>query len=189
MDARNGLATPPPVICGRRPVPRFEPGNDEGELFRKDKFDKPVGWALRAPNPGVEFAPVVVEKAPKGVLLVLDENAVEFDAPGEEFGRLELEIDRDANPLLNPFAVAFDPFVGEAVPFVVFVPFEKFNSACSTFGVVDSEPGIGGRVSSSEAPNDDVGLKGLRPENPVVCGWIGGRLKEGTDDALVEPVG
>ena len=39
--------------------------------------------------------------------------------------------------------------------------------------VVDSVvgSGIGGKVSRSDAPNDDVGLKGFSPENPVVCGW------------------
>jgi len=128
---------------------------------------------LRAPSPGVEFAPVVVEeKAPKGVLFVPDENGVEFDAPEEKlFGELEPEIDKDEKPLLNAFEEGpLGPFTGEVDPFVALSPFEKFNSECSTFGVVDSEPGMGGRVSRSEAPNEDVGLKGLRPEKPVVWG-------------------
>lgn len=33
--------------------------------------------------------------------------------------------------------------------------------------------GIGGKDSSRVAPNDDVGLNGLSPENPVVCGCKG----------------
>lgn len=35
-------------------------------------------------------------------------------------------------------------------------------------GVVGEDPGIGGNDSSKEAPNDDDGLKGLRPLKPVI---------------------
>ena len=45
--------------------------------------------------------------------------------------------------------------------------------------------GIGGRDSSSEAPNDDVGLNALIPLNPVVCGFNGG---ENVIDGVVAPV-
>lgn len=34
-------------------------------------------------------------------------------------------------------------------------------------GVAGPEPAIEGRVSSNEAPNEDVGLKGFNPANPV----------------------
>jgi hypothetical protein len=36
-------------------------------------------------------------------------------------------------------------------------------------GVVGSDPATGGRDSSNEAPNEDVGLKGFKPVNPVMC--------------------
>ena len=44
-------------------------------------------------------------------------------------------------------------------------------------GVVRPDPVTGGRDSSNEAPNEDVGLKGFKPVNPVMCeltGEIGG---------------
>ena len=61
-------------------------------------------------------------------------------------------------------------------------------------GVVGPDPGIGGKLSSNEAPNDDDGLKVFKPVNfpsPVVCeisppvGWaeIGGAVE------VVTPVG
>ena len=43
IDARKGFAIPPPVICGRKPRPTFDPGDDDGGLLRKDKLPKPVG--------------------------------------------------------------------------------------------------------------------------------------------------
>jgi hypothetical protein len=36
-------------------------------------------------------------------------------------------------------------------------------------GVVGSDPATAGRDSSNEAPNEDVGLKGFKPANPVMC--------------------
>jgi len=55
-------------------------------------------------------------------------------------------------------------------------------------GVVGSDCGIGGSASSSEAPNDDVGLKVLRPAvYPVVCGRNGAPV--GWLDSAVLPVG
>ena len=61
-------------------------------------------------------------------------------------------------------------------------------------GVVGPDPGIGGRLSNNDAPNDDDGLKVFNPVNvprPVVCevsppvGWTE------TDGAVevVTPVG
>lgn len=41
-----------------------------------------------------------------------------------------------------------------------------------TDGVAGPDPGIGGKLSSSDAPNDDDGLKVFKPVNvpkPVVC--------------------
>jgi hypothetical protein len=38
-----------------------------------------------------------------------------------------------------------------------------------TAGVVGPDPAIGGRDSSNEAPNEDVGLKGFNPPSPVMC--------------------
>ena len=45
---------------------------------------------------------------------------------------------------------------------------------------------MGGRVSSSEAPKEEVGLNAFKPEKPVIWGCRVGELK---DDAFVEPVG
>ena len=39
--------------------------------------------------------------------------------------------------------------------------------------------GIGGKDSNKEAPNEEVGLKGFKPEKPVVWGW-----SDGTEEAL-----
>jgi len=63
-------------------------------------------------------------------------------------------------------------------------------------GVVEAEPAIGGRDSNKEAPNEDVGLKGLRPANPVTCDLTGaiGDVEpvvgvEEKNEVLVTPVG
>jgi hypothetical protein len=55
IEARKGLAAPPPVICGRRPTPKVG-------------FATPVGWAFRVdvPNPDAEVKPPGEEKPPVG---------------------------------------------------------------------------------------------------------------------------
>lgn len=60
--------------------------------------------------------------------------------------------------------------------------------AALSAGVVGSDCGIGGSASSSDAPNDDVGLKALTPAlKPVVCGRNGAPV--GWLDRAVLPVG
>lgn len=53
--------------------------------------------------------------------------------------------------------------------------------------------GIGGKDSRSAAPKDEEGLKALRPENPVICGFNGAETDiEGVDaptDVVVVEVG
>lgn len=55
IEARNGFALPPPVICGRRKLVPAEPG-ETGELIAPLPFDPnncfPVVWALRTPRIG-----------------------------------------------------------------------------------------------------------------------------------------
>ena len=54
-------------------------------------------------------------------------------------------------------------------------------------GVPGKDPGIGGKDSSSDAPNDDDGLKGFKPANPVIWGLR--ELVLDTMEVLVPPVG
>ena len=56
-------------------------------------------------------------------------------------------------------------------------------------GVVGPDCGIGGKDSSNEAPNEDVGLKAFKPVKPVVCGCSGDVEEENADVAAVLPVG
>jgi len=55
-------------------------------------------------------------------------------------------------------------------------------------GVVGLDCGIGGSDSNKDAPNDDVGLNGLRPVKPVTWGfsWLPGAELE---EVIVAPVG
>ena len=54
--------------------------------------------------------------------------------------------------------------VGEPIP----VAEDDVGSPVVVGGVVGS--GMGGNDSSSDAPNDEVGLNGLKPEKPVAWG-------------------
>jgi len=62
-------------------------------------------------------------------------------------------------------------------------------------GVVGEEPGIEGNDSRRDAPNEEDGLNGLRPANPVKCGLSGAAEgggeteNEGVDEVAVAPVG
>lgn len=61
-----------------------------------------------------------------------------------------------------------------------------------TEGVVGADPGIVGSDSINEAPNDDDGLKGFSPENPVICGFTDvaeDNCIEGEVEVFVAPVG
>lgn len=63
------------------------------------------------------------------------------------------------------------------LPFVTLVKFEL-------------DPGIGGKDSNSDAPKDDVGLNGLSPPNPVICGLsVGDNDTDGVPEAVVVLVG
>lgn len=53
-------------------------------------------------------------------------------------------------------------------------------------GVVGWDPGTGGRDSSREAPNDEDGLNGFKPVNPVTCDFTGVSVVE--KEVLVVPV-
>lgn len=55
-------------------------------------------------------------------------------------------------------------------------------------GVVGPDWGMGGNDSSKDAPNEEVGLKALRPVKPVVWGRNGGEL-DSAEVAFVVPVG
>ena len=70
------------------------------------------------------------------------------------------------------------------------------NGSPVTAGVTGPDPAIGGRDSNSEAPNDEVGLKGFKPCRRDCPGEVElNRGVEGTDwadernDVLVKPVG
>lgn len=54
-------------------------------------------------------------------------------------------------------------------------------------GVPGKDPGIGGKDSSSDAPNDDDGLNGFKPANPVIWGFR--ELVLEVIEVLVPPVG
>jgi len=76
------------------------------------------------------------------------------------------------------------PPVEELVPFAAGRPV--------TAGVVGPDPGMEGSDSINDAPNDDDGLKGFSPTNPVSCGLTGavkGVCIDGDDEVFVAPVG
>jgi len=66
--------------------------------------------------------------------------------------------------------------------------YDAVAEAASSAGVVGADCGIGGSASSSDAPNDDVGLNALSPAvKPVVCGRSGTPVS--WLDSTVLPVG
>jgi len=82
-----------------------------------------------------------------------------------------------------PLKLAPSPIpAGRLMPLVQLVPEggDAAAEAAPISGVVGADCGIGGSASSSDAPNDDVGLKALTPPpKPVVCerkgapfGWL-----------------
>jgi hypothetical protein len=88
-------------------------------------------------------------------------------------------VDNDALPRFAP----------SPTPVGTVVALAAGDEAGSRVGVVGADCGIGGSVSSSDAPNDDVGLNVLIPAlKPVVCGRSGG-MPVGWLDIAVFPVG
>jgi len=98
-----------------------------------------------------------------------------------------------------PFVSGPPPIVGEETPPrlapsptpagrpMPLIPLVPEADAASVSGVVGADCGIGGSASSSDAPNDDVGLKALTPPpKPVVCGRKGAPV--GWLDKTVLPV-
>lgn len=168
MDARNGFAAPRPrpVACGRSPTPSEEPppnavvGPPVPVPIPAPVGLKPVGCVARPkpPRPAPPLVPV-----PKPI--------VGDDTP--------------LRPTPNPAPAGAPKLVVPVVPTggnVVAVEAE------SSAGVDGSDCGIGGSASSSDAPNDDVGLNALTPPvKPVVCGRNGAPV--GWLDRKVLPVG
>ncbi len=142
IDARKGLAPPPPVICGRNPEPRLEP------LLKL--------LLPKLPPAAVEF--MVLLKPP---VLLNPPVGCEFSVP--TLGDCVL---KPPNPpvfwVISPNA---EPFAGEVAD-------EEDAPAPGpapvTAGVFGSDAGIGGNDSNNEAPKDEVGLNGFKALNPVV---------------------
>jgi len=165
MDARNGFTAPRPrpVACGCSPTPtpsEEPPPNAVGPPIPVPIGLKPVGCAARPkrPRPAPPLVPV-----PKPI--VGDDTPLKFA------------------PSPTP-AGAPTPVVPEVIKEGDVVAVEAASSA----GVDGSDCGIGGSASSSDAPNDDVGLNALTPAvKPVVCGRNGAPV--GWLDKKVLPVG
>ena len=91
----------------------------------------------------------------------------------------------------TPLRLAPSPTpTGAPTPLSPVVPagYNAVAEAASSAGVVGADCGIGGSASSSDAPNDDVGLNALSPAvKPVVCGRSGTPV--GWLDSTVLPVG
>jgi len=166
IDARNGLAAPKPtpVACGRNPTPREEPA--------------PSGVSPLDPVPLIPFTvgKLVCCGARRTLPLrpVLPFASGPPPMAGEE----------------TPLRLAPSPTpAGRPKPLVPLVPKggDAAAKAASVSGVVGADCGIGGSASSSDAPNDDVGLKALTPPpKPVVCGRKGAPV--GWLDKTVLPV-
>jgi hypothetical protein len=150
-DARNGFAAPgprlKPVACGRSPTPIEEPipsVGAGGEL---------VGCGESPKLPPRPAAPTPV---------------VDDDTPPRP-------VPKPAAPLVpvHKLVVGVTPLIlaprptppGALTPFVAVVQVggDTAAEAASSPGVVGSDCGIGGSVSRSDAPKDEVGLKALTP--------------------------
>lgn len=147
-DARNGFAAPvprpKPVACGRSPTPIEEPTPSVvagGEL---------VGCAERPKLPP-RPAPVVEDDTPPRPVPKLAAPLVSVPKP----------VVGVTPPILAPRPTppgALTPLVP-----VVQAGGDTAADAASTAGVVGWDCGIGGSVSISDAPKDEVGLKALTP--------------------------
>ena len=166
-DARNGFAAPrpipAPVACVRNPKPSEvppPPPNGVSPPVPAPVGVKPVGCAAWPKLPPRPNPPLAPVPTPR---------------VGED---TTLGLGPSPAPTKVPAPlVPVVPAYGDAVAV-----------AESSSGVVGSDCGIGGSASSSDAPNDDVGLKVLIPEvNPVVCGRSGAPV--GWLDSAVLPVG
>jgi len=97
----------------------------------------------------------------------------------------ELTAPKPVCGVLNPNPPAdvgenISPFPGD----VVLLPLPV------TAGVVGEEPGIDGKVPRSDAPNDEDGLNGFMPPNPVDWGFsMGETVIDGAEEVEVTPVG
>ena len=161
-DARNGFAAPRPipnpVACGRIPTPSEEP---------PPPALNGVSPPVPAPAAGKPLGCVAWPKLPPRP-----------DAPPMTGDDTLLKLGPNPAPTVAP------------APLVPVVPTggDAAVAAEASSGVVGSDCGIGGSASNSEAPNDDVGLKVLRPAvYPVVCGRNGAPV--GWLDSAVLPVG
>lgn len=172
-DARNGFAaprpTPKPVACGRRPTPVEEPSPvlAVGEL---------VGCAERPklpPRPVVP-TPVVGDDTPLG--------------PVPKAAAPLAPVPKPVVGEVTPLRLAPRPTPPGALTPLVPVVQAGGDAAAEAAGVVDSDCGIGGSASRSDAPKDEVGLKALTPVlKPVACGRNGAPV--GWLDSAVLPVG
>jgi hypothetical protein len=161
-DARNGFTVPTsaPVACGRSPTPTEEPS--PGTVSPPDTalaVGKPVGCVPR---------PRLLPRPARKLVAV--------PAPG---------VDDDTPPRLGPSPTPAGTPVALAA---VSERGDPADEAAPGVGVVGADCGIGGSASSSDAPNDDVGLNALTlPPKPVVCGRNG--MPVGWLDNAVLPVG
>jgi hypothetical protein len=166
-DARKGFAAPrpmpTPVVCGRNPTPSdelFPALNGESPPVPAPAEVNPVGCAAWPKLPPKPVPPPVPVPTP----IVGDDTLLRLWPNPAPAGA--------PTPIIPVAPVGCDAVV-EGEP---------------STGVVGSDCGIGGSASSSDAPNDDVGLKVLIPAvNPVVCGRSGAPV--GWLDSAVLPVG
>jgi len=71
-------------------------------------------------------------------------------------------------PPLRPPPVALPPKLLPLLKALPLVPRDDVEGSPVIAGVTGAEPGIEGKDSNNEAPNDDEGLNGLSPLKPVV---------------------
>lgn len=165
IDALNGFAAPPPVICGLKPTPNLDavpvtpnPVGDValGELALAGVVG--VDAPVIPPFPAV-FAPAFnapsPPKLPPNPVCCCLFNAPNSDIPND---------DEPTPPALVPGPIVLAPEV----------PVPTALEAVVAVGLVaPDELGIGGNDSISAAPKDEVGLNGFNPANPVICGFNG----------------
>lgn len=173
-DARNGFAaprpTPKPVACGRSPTPIVEPILAVGELVGcAERPELPPGPTVPTPVVGDDTPPRPVPK-PAALLIPFLKPVVDEVTPPRPAPR---PTPPDALTPLVPVVQAGGDTAAEAA---------------SSAGVVDSDCGIGGSASRSDAPKDEDGLNALTPAlKPVACGRNGAPV--GWLDSAVLPVG